>query len=170
MQDKKVRNGRNINVEYLRERLKASGKKAADVSKEMGFAGNYLSVSFAEKRMNDTALRLLCSVIDADYGKAKEDRQATKPAADVTGGVTADELKELTELVVSYIQDVGKIQSDVVRELRELKTKQIEQEEKLNKTLHELDVFMRNEGAANRQFYKTVNNYLSGISTCMRIK
>lgn len=158
-----------INPVYLKEAIKKVGKTAAQVSREMGLDGNYLSASFNRKTMSDTTLRFLCTLIGADY-KTATTMEDKKPKEPQVGGVTSDELKELTEIVISYIQELGKIESDIIRELRELRTLQKEQGEKLNKTAHELDVFIRNEGAESRSFHKTVNNYLSGISSCMKLR
>lgn len=160
---------------YVREEIKASGKTVTGIARELGIVPASLRTCMTRGKANKMTVLCLCNILGLDYERVTtikpEQKDTAIPQDKAAGsGITITEINELVEIIVSYIQDVGKIQSDIIRELREMRTKEAEQLEKLNKTMHELDVYLRNEGAENRGFHKTVGNYLSGISSCMKIR
>lgn len=162
-----------INAKYVRQYFKAQHLSLASESVKIGKSNGYLSVCLTRKEIDKTAMLLLCHNTEMDYKKATEKEVAEKKTATVQvkdgthqdpvikQGVTSEELKELTELVITYIQDLGKIHTDTLRELKETKTLLKEMTEKHNREFHELDVYIRNAGAEARKSREAMNNTLS---------
>lgn len=160
-----------INGKYVRQYFKAQHLSLASESVNIGKSHAYISMCLTRKDIDKTAMLLLCHNTGMDYKKATENdekKTATVQVKDGTHqdpvikqGVTSEELKELTELVITYIQDLGKIHTDTLRELKETKTLLKEMTEKHNREFHELDVYIRNTGAEARKSREAMNNTLS---------
>lgn len=164
----------HINEKYIREHFKINKLNFAQESRNIGKSNAYLSQMISTGAIDKTAMLLLCHNTDMDFVKATESpaqkavkKEETLPA---TGGVTQGELRELTELVVSYIQDLGKIHTETLRELKETKLQIKEMTEKHNREFHELDIYLRNSGAEARKSREAMNNNLVNIHNYIQRK
>lgn len=158
----------HINQKYVKQYFKEHHLTQEKEPVGIGKSHSYLSVVIPKGEIDKTAMMLLCHNTGMDFKKATEEETATiltKAAIHsnpvYTQGVSSEELKELTELVITYIQDLGKINSDILRELKEAKTALKELAEKHNREFHELDVYIRNAGADARKSRESMNNTLS---------
>ena len=93
---------------------------------------------------------------------------------DVTKAIVrATDIKEegdamdAAELIVSYIQDVGKINSDIVREIRGLREQENEEFLKVSATLTETLSLLRSMATDNRNIHTTINNKLVEMNNRM---
>lgn len=156
-----------VNKAYIREYLRDHGLQATKVSEAIGKSKTYISGTIYQvDEIDMTVMLLLCHVTGMDFDEATKKAAPVMPAPETpqsvpTGSVTPEELKELTELVISYIQDLGKIHSDVLRELKETRGMLKEVLDKHNREFHELDVYIRNAGAEARKSREATNNTLS---------
>ena len=162
-----------INGKYVRQYFKANHLSLSSESLNIGKSHAYISMCLTKKEIDKTAMLLLCHNTEMDFKKATEKETVEKKTASVQvkdgthqepvikQGVTSEELRELTELVITYIQDLGKIHTDTLRELKETKTLLKEMTEKHGREFHELDVYIRNTGAEARKSREAMNNTLS---------
>lgn len=141
-----------FNVEYVRNGVKSAGKNMRILSESVGMSKNALSACLNSGRIDKLFLRYLCAELGLDY-----DRATTLPEEKPVSTVGA---MDTAELIVSYIQDVGKINSDIVREVRETRGKTDEALVKLNGTLTELLALLRSMSSENRQYHTNINNKL----------
>ena len=142
-----------FDVEYVRNGVKSAGKNMRILSENVGMNKNALSACLNSGRIDKLFLRYLCAELGLDYDRATT-LPEEKPVAP-TGGAM-----DTAELIVSYIQDVGKINSDIVREVRETRGKTDEALLKLNGTLAELLALLRSMSSENRQYHTNINNKL----------
>lgn len=164
----------NINQEYIRKYFAEHNLALQTESKGIGKSRSYLHAMFKLGSMDKTGMLLLCHNTGMDFEKAtalpvkkeatisiKNTNTHSEPA--ITQGVTKEELRELTELVISYMQDLGKIHSDTLRELRETRTALKEVLDKESRELHDLSIYIKNSGAEARKSRETTNNNLNTI-------
>lgn len=165
-----------VNESYIRAYFKENNINLRQESLNIGKSKAYLSNAIAKRELDKTAMLLLCHNTGMDFGSAtaKEEPEKalvkTDTAAVSGGGVTPSELRELTELVISYIQDLGKIHTETLRELKETKLLIKEMTEKHNREFHELDIYLRNSGAEARKSREAMNNNLVNISNYIQRK
>lgn len=152
-----------VNATYIREYLAEKGLKQAKLGEELGYGKSYMQTALARGVLPMAQIKALCVVTGMDYKKATTVEKHAEKVADTGGGVTIAELRELTEMIISYMQDLGKIQSDILRELKDMKIREKEHQEKMYNTLHDLDIYIRNAGAEARKSRITTNNNLSTI-------
>lgn len=158
-----------VNEEYIREYFKKHDLSLTKVSEDLGKNRSYLnSVAFKSGKVDKTVMLLLCNLTKMDFEEATQERTVAKekPAqktvqAVPVSTVTQDDLKELTELVITYIQDLGKIHTDTLRELKETKSMLKEAIDKQHREFHELDVYIRNIGAEARKSREAMNNTMN---------
>lgn len=60
----------SINPDYLKQKIRESGLSESGASVKMGFEKPYVTTCLAKGVMNETALRLLCTIVGADFGEA----------------------------------------------------------------------------------------------------
>lgn len=105
--------GIKVNKDFIKDFIAKKGMKITALSKEMGHDQSYITNMLRSGSMPQTELKLLCLLT----GMKEEDAVKTDNAP--------KKLEELsdqnTELIISYIQDLGKIHTDTLRELKELK-------------------------------------------------
>lgn len=158
-----------VNKDYIREYCKENGISLKQASIDIGKSRSYLnSVAFKSEEIDMTTMLLLCHVTGMDFDEATKKVVPVEPApvhkavqAVPVSTVTQDDLKELTELVITYIQDLGKIHTDTLRELKETKSMLKESIDKQQREFHELDVHLRNIGAEARKSREAMNNTLN---------
>ena len=167
----------HINGKYIREHFKKHGLNLAQESRNIGKSNGYLHQILKAGSVDKTAMLLLCHNTDMDFVRAtakeeplKKELSEKDTPTNSTGGVTPGELRELTELVVSYIQDLGKIHTETLRELKETKLLIKEMAEKNQREFHELDIYLRNSGAEARKSREAMNNNLVNISNYIQRK
>lgn len=160
----------HVDAKYVKKYFKENHLVQGQESVNIGKSYSYLSVVLPKGEIDKTALMLLCHNTGMDYDRAtsKDTEKVSVKAKGgthsepvIAQGVTSEELKELTELVITYIQDLGKIHSDTLRELKETKTLLKEVTDKHYREFHELGIYIRNAGAEARKSRETMNNTLS---------
>ena len=105
--------GTKVNVSYIKNYICEKGLKITTLSKEMGHEQSYLTNMLKKGSIPQQELKLLCLITGMDE-------------KNVTQMKTVPEKQEAlsdqnTELIISYIQDLGKIHTDMLREIKELK-------------------------------------------------
>lgn len=154
----------HVNKRYIRQYLKDHNLQATKISEAIGKSKTYLSGTvYQADEIDMTVMLLLCHVTGMDFDEATKREVPVEPTPKTVSegsAVTQDALKELTELIITYIQDLGKIHSDVLRELRETKAMFKEYIDKHGREFHELDVYLRNSGAEARKSREAMNNTL----------
>ncbi len=165
-----------VNESYIRSHFKENNLNFRQESINIGKSKAYLSNAIAKHELDKTAMLLLCHNTGMDFVTATDKEEPEKalvktdaPAV-AGGGVTPSELRELTELVISYIQDLGKIHTETLRELKETKLQIKEMTEKHNREFHELDIYLRNSGAEARKSREAMNSNLSMIHNYLQRK
>lgn len=161
-----------INGVYLEEILSESTWSKAKLSEELGYSKVYLNNCLSRERMDLTAARYACLLLNGNYEKlTKRPTPRDTAPKQKPGEATAsnkDVVMESTELVVSYIQDIGKIMQDIMRLIRDLRAEQNESNAKLYTTLHDMDVFLRNANAESRSYHTNVNNSLAEAKNILK--
>ena len=149
-----------INAEYMNEMIKAAGKTKDGLSQEMGFGRSYLNNAQARNKMQKLSAKYLCAVMNGDYEKltTMPKVKERKPVGNET---------DTAEIIVSYIQDVGKINSDIVREIRELRQQEHEEFMKVSAALTETLSLLRSMATDNRNIHTTINNKLVEMNNRM---
>ena len=127
-----------IKSDYIRENLPVP---LGTAGKAVGNSDSWLGLALKKGLMRRPHLERLCDIygLDIRQASAEEPKKEPKKKQDLTEALTQN-----TELVTEYIKDLGKIQTDILRELKETRREQKELLEKLTKAFHELDVFARN--------------------------
>ena len=138
-----------INSKYIDSFIKKNGMSRREVSRSIGTEGNYVTNCLLKGTMNKSILLFMCTLTGMDYKEATTIGKADKPETVST---------ENAELLISYIQDVGKIASDIVREVREDRTKTTEMLGLIYKELHELSTYLKSETVDKRQTHSAINN------------
>lgn len=152
-----VKKMENLNRSYINEFFKQHGLNKSKLGSEMGCADSYISMCLSRGTMGKTELLFLCDKTGVDYEKATSTEKPVKDCG-----------SDMAEIIVSYIQDVGKIQDDTRREVRETKAMLKETLDKLNNTLHDLDVFLRNSGAEARTWHVSTNNTMQAMTNTLK--
>lgn len=100
-----------INSEYIREAFKNKNISQRGMSIALSLQSNSISASLTQGSMPEDRLEKICAILDIPIEKAK---------------ITADEKSQVgveqpsKKDVISYICDIGKIQTDILREIKEL--------------------------------------------------
>ena len=180
MQGKK-RDSIYINAAYLDELISGNDWNKAELCRELGYSVSYLNYCLTSGRMDVTAARYACVLLNGNYEnltKRPAPKKKTAPKKNATMDVTkaivrATDIKEegdamdAAELIVSYIQDVGKINSDIVREIRGLREQENEEFLKVSATLTETLSLLRSMATDNRNIHTTINNKLVEMNNRM---
>ena len=120
---------------YIRKFFKDNGLSIRGMSREMGKKEAYLESRLYSRTMALSDFKLMCLMA----GMKEEDKQAEpEKKVDVKGCID-----ENTELVISYIQELGKIQTELLRELKEMKKDQKEQLEAISGKMTDLVSFIK---------------------------
>lgn len=121
----------SINVEFLNEAFEKEGLKKATVSKLLGYNDKAVSNWFVRGKMPSGIFEKICDVLsvkpeDAIMPEQEPADKEQPPAAGEPSASMAQALIYATnksnDTIISYIQDVGKIMTDMLRENRELRT------------------------------------------------
>lgn len=140
--------GTKVNTAYIKDYLSKSGGKVTALSKEMGHEQSYLTNMLKKGSIPQPELKLLCLITGMDEKKVTQmDAVPEKQEA------LSD---QNTELIISYIQDLGKIHTDMLREIKELK-------EMLGKSLTDIHESQENfRVEAHKDLQQTLNYFKYG--------
>ena len=112
-----------LNSDYIRNHLNETKQSRRNLSQKMGFDNpNYISAILHEGKMPAPNFKLMCILTGMDEEKAtytepkKVEPETPSGEPDIT-----KTMNENTELLVSYMQDLGKIHTELLREIKELK-------------------------------------------------
>ena len=152
-----------VNGEYIHNFLKEKRLNLSGVSRDMGFSKGYIQNALALDKMDTLALKYICQTTGMDYevattppGKAEENK--------ATGNQGTAMSMEAAEIVVEYMKDLGKILSDIIREVREDRTQNVEQLNGIKKELHELSVSLKSGNAEMAQKTRAIHNAIHQIN------
>lgn len=112
-----------LDSEYIKGFLKEHGFVQRNVSLKMGYHSNYLADCLNKKAMRKRDLTFLCLLTGMD------EKDATIVKQEKTNDQVAND--ENCEIIVSYIQDIGKIQTELLRTIKE-------EHEEIMKTMSEI--------------------------------
>ena len=168
-----------VNAEYIRAYFIENDYSQETVSISIGKAKTYVNCCLAKGDMEDVALRFVCSLTGMDYGKATS--KPKKKDNDVFESLKADphvpikfavekaagSIEESITVVDSDIQDLGKIQTDILRNIRDTRSQIVEELKNLNKSMAELMSLLRSMGSENRTFHVNTNNKLVEMNNRM---
>ena len=102
----------NIDSDEIKKLFKESNIKVSVVSKMMGCGESTLSSRLSQGKMTEELLEKIATLFSV-----KKETLLAKPSTEqVLGGVEQNS----TEKIISYIQDVGKILTEINREIKEL--------------------------------------------------
>lgn len=130
-----------LDSKYIRETLKTTGHQTTALSKEMGHDGSYISACLKTGRMPCTEYRLMCLLTGLDTNRAQLTEKTKEQASD-----------ENCEIIVSYIQDLGKIDSEILRTMKE-------EHEALMKAITELTDTLKDLKVENHKDSQQILNY-----------
>lgn len=134
----------NLNVEYIKEQIKAKGIRQIDLGPKLGHNKSYVSSAFYSKTMPQAEFSLLCLLIGADEKKARM----------TSGGEKKEQTSdENCEIIVSYIQDLGKIETEMLRQMRD-------EHEAVMKVLNEISETLKDLKAEEHRDSQQVLNYM----------
>lgn len=168
-----------INAEYIRDNIKGKGLTYTDLSIQMGKEQSYISYCLRRAEMAPAEIKFLSLLTGMDEVQMKVIPKLNPVSA--SDLLKEDEkpsdafktyaaINENTELVISYMQDLGKIQTEILRELKETRNLIKEMTEKHNREFHELDIYLRNSGAEARKSREATNNNLINIHNYIQRK
>lgn len=103
-----------IDTDYIRQFMKDNKKRLDRLSTEMGHAHAFMTQRLQAGQMQISDVKLMCLLTGMKEEDVKKKEEPAPPDK------SAD-LMQAAELVVSYIQDLGKIESDMLREIKELR-------------------------------------------------
>lgn len=158
-----------INAEYIGTYINDHSFRRTALSEEMGYDKAFLGKCLKRAEMAPADIKFLSLLTGMDEKQMKVVPKLNPVrACDIPDAIpdvsdafkTYSAINENTEIVVSYIQDLGKILSDTLRELRETKAMFKEYIDKHGREFHELDVYLRNSGAEARKSREAMNNTL----------
>lgn len=101
-----------VNSEKLKKMFKEKNLMQVSISRALGFSDNYISSRLSEGEIPDDRLEKICMVLNISPESVKLEKDPQK----TDGGVTTLQEKD----IISYICDVGKILTDLLRETKEL--------------------------------------------------
>lgn len=156
----------DIDPVYIKEYLASKGISNPAAGQMVRRSSKFISSALNRRRIDEGILAFLCSMTGMDEERAKtipQKKQKEEPKEEPQEKAADDALMLHTEMVVSYMQDLGKIQTDTLRELRELRHEQKELITKLTAELHELNVYIKNDAPASKGQRTAINNNLSMI-------
>lgn len=103
-----------INAEFIKESFKRKGIKPAVASTLLGYGRNTITAALSNGRMSDDMFNKIVLLLDVN------EEDAMLYAIPEQGVVKQETIKETPGNIISYICDIGKIQTDILRELKEL--------------------------------------------------
>lgn len=119
-----------INVDALKAAFKKAGRTYAEADRMFGLTTNRISSCMYQGSMRQDELERICMLLNVKFEdmKAKEpEKLKEQKEPGVKAGGEAYEQAMLyavtnaSKQIVSYIQDLGKIQTDLLREIKELR-------------------------------------------------
>lgn len=110
-----------VNSNYIRDYLKQSEWSMVEVSKRLGKCKSWLCTALNNGEMEVHLFEFMCLLTDMDKNTAKlkdrpaEDKKILQDASEEAKKAfdVCQCMEDNTELIVSYIQDVGKIMSEI---------------------------------------------------------
>lgn len=119
-----------INVDALKAAFKKAGRTYAEADRMFGFTTNRISSCMYSGSMRQDELERICMLLNVKFEdmKAKEPEKPKEQKEPVVkaGGEAYEQamlyaVTNASKQIVSYIQDLGKIQTDLLREINELR-------------------------------------------------
>ena len=110
-----------INVDYLKSYCYQKRLKVTDISLSMGMSKAFISKCIYEGKMLPSNIKHLCMLTGMDEGELLKCNVKDEQKPSVADDKLTETMTQNTELVITYIQDLGKIHSDLLREVKELK-------------------------------------------------
>ena len=143
-----------IDVERFKQEFHKKGITLSDASKSLGKSRCY----FNAKVERGFVSKMDQIVIEHEFGIRPELYAAKKEKPMETVST------ENTELIISYIQDLGKILGDIAREVREERTQTSGLLEKLYKEAHEISTCQKSETIEKRKVQGAINNAVQQVN------
>ena len=150
-----------INSELIKNEFKKKGIIAANVSRTLGYGSNTIAVCLSRSEMREEMIDKLSLLLNLK----KEDIILPQ---DTSKNVHVQKSpKTETDRIVSYICDIGKIQTDILRELKELHDDMNKFMQAINTNiidttaeLHQTAEAVRNHGVATNQNMNKIHNLM----------
>lgn len=150
-----------INSDLLKNEFKKKGIIASNVSKTFGYGANTISACLSRNEMTEEMvdkLSLLLNLKKEDIMLPPE----TNKNVQVQKSPKTD-----ADKIISYICDIGKIQTDTLRELKELHDEMCKYMQAINTNMidataemHQTSEAVRNHGVATNQNMNKIHNLI----------
>lgn len=150
-----------INSDLLKNEFRKKGIIAANVSRSLGYSSNTIAACLSRGEMREEMIDKLSLLL----GIKKEDimlpPETIKP-------VKVQKTQETdADRIVSYICDIGKIQTDILRELKDLHDEMNKYMQAINTNMidataemHQTSEAVRNHGVATNQNMNKIHNLI----------
>lgn len=105
----------SINSELIKNAFKEKGLSMSATSRLFGYGANTISSNLNYGKMNEEMIDKIILLLNL-----KKEDIILQPKPEQVGGVKQEKPDTETDKIISYICDIGKIQTDILRELKEL--------------------------------------------------
>ena len=150
-----------INSDLLKKEFKRRGMIVANVSRTLGYGSNTISACLSRSEMKEEMIDKLSLLLNL----GKEDI-ILPPEGNETAHTQKGQKTE-TDRIISYICDIGKIQTDILRELKELHDEMNKHMQAINTNMidatvemHHTSEAVRNHGVATNQNMNKIHNLI----------
>ena len=102
-----------INSELIKNAFKEKGLSMSATSRLFGYGANTISSNLNYGKMNEEMIDKIILLLNL-----KKEDIILRPEPEQAGGVEQEKPDTETNKIISYICDIGKIQTDILRELK----------------------------------------------------
>lgn len=152
-----------INSELIKNAFKEKGLSMSATSRLFGYGANTISSNLNYGKMQEEMIDKIVLLLNL-----KKEDIILQSEPEQVGGVEQEKPDTETDKIISYICDIGKIQTDMLRELKELHNNIKELLTAVNTNI--LDGNTENHGAAEniKNFAVATNQNLNKIHNLMK--
>ena len=158
----------HIDSNRIRQAFNDRNLKQSDISRALGHHENHISANLSYGKMDIELLDKLCMILGInknDVIRKTPPKKTQKPQGGVEKGPDPD---AGTEKIVSYICDLGKIQTEMLRELHDLRSDRKELLNAVNTNILDGNVEAHNTAENVKNFAVATNQNLNKIHNLMK--
>lgn len=158
----------HIDSNKIRQGFNDRKLKQSDISRALGHHENHISANLSYGKMEADLLDKLCMILGIDKADVIRKAPQEKPQKPQGGVEENPDPDAGTEKIISYICDLGKIQSELLRELHDLRGDTKELLNAVNTNILDGNVEAHNTAENVKNFAVATNQNLNKIHNLMK--
>lgn len=167
-----------IDSTYIKGALKKAGIKHVTASRFLGMPDNGMSAALNRGSLRKETLDRLCSILDIPVEKCiaieKPKEETPTPEKDATSAndnaiqALIFAIGQYHKDIVSYLQDLGKIQTELLRSVKDMHKDLLEAQSVSNGKKDELITLLTDAKDCGKNFHVSCNSHLNKIFNQMK--